>query len=253
MAGTASWTRIGRAMALALAVAGGAAAQGTPRALPFSVGEEAVFRVSRPGLGRVGTGTLRVSGPEEVRGQRAVLLSFDIRGRVAIATVEDHTRSWLVPERMASLRYTKRERSPVGSRDQDVTIDPAARRWTEGDRQGPVATDAPLDELSFLFLLRTLPLETGATYDLNRHYDPRRNPVTLRVLRRSRVTVPAGTFDVVEVEMQVRDPERYGGRPGVIRIQMSDDARRLPVRIESSVPVLGRMVMSLESYTPGAR
>ena len=59
------------------------------------------------------------------------------------------------------------------------------------------------------------------------------------------------SFQTIEVEMRVRDPERYSGGEGVIRFHLTDDARRIPVRIESSMPVGGRVVLSLQSGTGG--
>ena len=70
----------------------------------------------------------------------------------------------------------------------------------------------------------------------------------MRVLARDTVRTRAGTFATIVVEMRVRDPQRYGGE-GTIRLHLSDDARRIPVRIESSVPVLGATVLTLESFT----
>jgi hypothetical protein len=52
----------------------------------------------------------------------------------------------------------------------------------------------------------------------------------------------------VLVEMRVKDPRRYRGE-GVIRIHLSDDRCRLPLRIESRMPVVGTAVLSLESHT----
>jgi hypothetical protein len=106
--------------------------------------------------------------------------------------------------------------------------------------------DAPLDELSFLFYVRTLPLVDGASYRLDRHFDARRNPVTFRVLRRESVRVPAGEFASIVVEMKVVDPDRYGG-VGTIVLHLSDDERRVPLRIVSSIPGQGRITFSLES------
>ena len=48
--------------------------------------------------------------------------------------------------------------------------------------------------------------------------------------------------------MRVRDPRRYRGE-GVIRIHLSDDAGRVPVRIESRMPVVGTAVMLLRART----
>lgn len=250
---TARRARRGIALAMlapALLLAGGVAAQSAR--IPFAVGEELTYRASSSRFGKLGTGTMSVSGPEEVGGRRAYVLGFDFDGRMGPAVIRDRTRSWFDSRAMASVRYTKTERSPLGSRTEDVRMDLADRRWASarGER-GAIPTAAPLDELSFLFFIRTLPLEPGATYDLNRHFDTRRNPVQVRVLGRQRVAVPAGEFQTVAVEMRVHDPERYkGGRQAVIRLFLTDDERRIPVRIESSMPFVGSVTMALQSATP---
>lgn len=104
----------------------------------------------------------------------------------------------------------------------------------------------PLDELSFLYYIRTLPLKAGATYRMDRHFDASRNPVEIRVVGREWVRVPAGEFATIVVEMKVPQDGHVSGN-GVIRLYLTDDAWRVPVRIESSVRVLGRVVFQLES------
>lgn len=253
---TARRGRRGIALALvasALALAPGLQAQSAR--VPFGVGEELVYRASSSRFGRLGTGTMRVTGPEEVAGRRAFVLGFDFDGRMGPAVIRDRTRSWFDSRAMASVRYTKTERSPLGSRSEDVRMDLADRQWASArGEQGAIPTAAPLDELSFLFFIRTLPLETGAAYDLNRHFDTRRNPVQVRVLGRQQTTVPAGTFRTVAVEMRVHDPERYRDRrQAVIRLYLTDDECRIPVRIESSMPFVGSVTMALQSATHANR
>jgi hypothetical protein len=218
-------------------------------ALPFAVGESLVFQARSSRFGKLGTGTMAVGGPEVVQGQQTWLLSFDLRARVGPTRVEEHTRSWFVPQRVASLRYQARERSPIYSRKQTVEMHPATRTWTADDgRTGESPSGAPLDELSFLYFLRTLPLAPGDSYEIDRHFEKGRNPVRVRVLGRERVEVPAGKFATVIVEMRVKDPDRYGGE-GVIRLHLTDDARRIPVRIETSKPMVGDVVLSLRTHT----
>ena len=234
--------------AAALAVPAWMLAQRSEAALPFAPGEQCVYRGSSR-LGRIGTGTMGVDGPERVDGRDLYLLRFDFRGRVGPAGVEDRTRSWFDPATRASFRYTKHERSPISSANQDVRMDPGARRWASGDgRGGAMPTDAPLDELSFIYYIRTLPLRAGDVYSLSRHYDSGRNPVVIRVIGRAPIRVPAGEFRTVEVEMRVKDA-RYRGE-GIVQFHFTDDARKVPVRIESSVPGAGRMVLSLQQITP---
>ncbi|HEX8690972.1 MAG TPA: DUF3108 domain-containing protein [Longimicrobium sp.] len=236
--------------AAALLAAGGARAQEGGRELPFGPGEQCVYRGSTR-LGRIGTGTMAVEGGEAVNGRRTYLLRFDFSGRFGPARVEDRTRSWFDPAELASYRYTKSERSPLASRSQDVRMDPGARRWqAAGGQGGAMPTAAPLDELSFIYFIRTLRLAAGDAYTLDRHYEAGRNPVVVRVVGRGQTRVPAGTFQTVEVEMRVKDPAHYRG-DGVVRLHFTDDGRRVPVRIESSMPVGGRMVLSLESGSNG--
>jgi hypothetical protein len=240
--------RIALALGAVLCASDAAAQQAS---LPFAPGEQCVYRGSNR-LGRIGTGTMAVEGPVQEGGRRTYLLRFDFRGRVGPAVISDQSRSWWDPSALASVRYSKRERSPLSSVTQEVRMDPAARRWTGTDGQGgQMATAAPLDELSFIYFLRTLRLADGDSYSFTRHYQPGRNPVTVRVVGRERMRVPAGEFQAIEVEMRVRDPERYNGGEGVIRFHLTDDARRIPIRIESSMPVGGRVVLSLQSGTGG--
>ena len=108
-----------------------------------------------------------------------------------------------------------------------------------------IPTNVPLDELSFIYYVRTLPLDSDSILRVVRHYDTERNPVEIRVLRRDSVLTEAGLFHTIVVEMRVKERGHYDGQ-GTIRIHLSDDARRLPVRIESNVPVLGETVLTLE-------
>jgi hypothetical protein len=227
-------------------ILGGLAAQ---EQLPFSPGEQLEYRVQLDGLGTVGSGTMRVTGPIEVRGRTAWLLDSDIRGRVAFLAGRDRTRSWIDPTTMSTLRFEKSERTPASRRHQSVEIYPAERRWVAEDgRGGDLATDLPLDELSFIYFIRTLGLEDGAWYRLDRHFDEERNPVLVTVLRRESIEVGAGRFEAVVVEMRVHDPRRYRGE-GIITLHLTDDDYRLPVRIESAVPGIGTTILTLKTHT----
>jgi hypothetical protein len=159
----------------------------------------------------------------------------------------DRTSSWLDPQHMAAQRYYKHEKHVLAKHDERVEIFPSEQRWTGADgATGSSPTNDPLDELSFMYFIRTLSLTDDAVYQFDRHFDASRSPTGVKVIRREVVVAPAGSFRTVLVEMRVRDARRYKGE-GVIRINLSDDAMRIPVRIESAMPVIGTAVMLLES------
>lgn len=244
-----SFAALARAAMIGLAVPVTLAAQPTVRT-PFVVGEELVYQASLGRFGGTGRGRMRVSAVEEVRGRVTWLLRFEMRGRVAGMRVEDETRSWLDAERMSAVRFSKREHSPLASFAESVEMYPERGRWVAATDSGAMGTAAPLDELSFIYFVRTLPLATGDDEQFDRHFDAARNPVRIRVVGRESVLVPAGRFETIVVEMHVRDERRYGGI-GVVRLNLTDDARRIPVRIESWMRRAGTTVLALESVTAG--
>ena len=242
---------VGAAATLLLLGAGAVPARAQQQPLPFAVGEKLVYSVSVKNVKTVGTGTMQVAGPVDVRGSATWLLRFDFRAGLGPIRAVDRTESWLDPERIAALRFAKHERHPLGKSDQRVELFPTERRWTaENGETGESLSDAPLDELSFMYFLRTVPLLADSTYRFDRHFESGRNPTTVRVVRREIVTTKAGRFETVLVEMRVRDAKHYKG-DGLIRIHLTDDTLRLPVRIESAMPVVGTAVLSLESYREG--
>jgi hypothetical protein len=217
-------------------------AQGTP-ALPFAVGERLVYDGKVRGIG--GRGTMWIQGPVDVRGVNTFELHFDFSARVGPLTVSQKSTSWLDPERMAAMRFEKRERHLLVRREESVEMFPDERRWRARDGEtGASPTNAPLDELSFIYFVRTLPLTSDSTLRFARHFDLNRSPTLIRVLGREQVNTPAGSYGTVVVEMRVRDPEHYKGE-GTIRFSISDDRCRLPVRIESNIPDAGNVVLTL--------
>lgn len=240
--------RVGLPFVLLLAASAPIAAQEGARTEPFAPGEVLTYRAVSGRFGRFGTGTMRVHGPVDVRGEQALQLSFDFQGRVGVFGVADRTRSWISTDDHSSLRYQRVERSPLGSHSEQVEIYPQEGRWEDASgKSGDTECQHPQDELSFIYYLRSLPLADGAEYTLTHHFDAGRNPVTLKVLRRETTEVPAGRFQTVVVEMRVRDD-----RVSAMRLFLTDDSARVPVRIESSAPWVGSTRLLLE-HVGGSR
>lgn len=240
-------------LAATLLVPGELSAQSDVAAeLPFGAGESLVYRVRSVRFGGIGRSTMRVAGLEEVRGRSTYQVEFELQGKVGPFSIEDRTRSWIDPVGPTALRFEKQERHPLATRSEAIEFYPAEARWSAADgRGGALLTENPLDELSFIYLVRMIELDQEAELSLTRHYDADRNPVKLRLLGRERLPLPAGVFPVRIIEMQVRDGNRFKGS-GVIRLYLTDDERRYPVRIETTLPVVGKLILDLEALTPAS-
>lgn len=214
----------------ALILAGALAAQLHAQTRAFAPGETLEYEVRVAPFGRIGSAWLRTTAPAPDR----LRFSLDLSGRVAWIRVQDRTCSIVDARTLSTLRYAKHERSPLGSHDEDVRVHGDGWRDAAG-AAGELPAAVVTDELAAMFFVRELLLTDGDSLALPPHFDPARNPVHARVLGEGTITVPAGRFDVVRVELRVRDPRRYRG-DGVITIQLSRDPRRLPVHVRTALP-----------------
>lgn len=224
--------------------------------LPFAVGEALEYRVSVSLGGEVGRGRMRIEGPVVEQGTAAWRLVFEMEAGRGPIRARDRTASWIDPQRLAMLRFEKSERHPLSRSEERVRVDAAAGTWQDSAAAGtaaqPLGSERPLDELSFLYFLRTIPLDRDTTFEVSRHFDAARNPTLIRVRGEEVVETPVGIFRTRVVEMHVRDPKRYRGT-GVIRLNIDIADCHVPVRVESRMPVLGTTTLLLTGWVAPPR
>jgi len=232
--------RVGIAVVLA-AVASGAvgaqqpAASGTPTGRPFAAGERLTYDVSFGPL-KVGTATMEVRGLETVRGREAYHTVFRIVGSIPLYRVDDTFESWFATDDLSSLRFHQDQNEGQKDRERRYEIFPERRVYNEttGGAGEQPSVAQPLDDGSFIYFVRTVPLEVGRSYEFQRYFKPDRNPVTIRVLRRERITVPAGTFDAIVVQPIIKTKGVFS-EEGHAELWLSDDGRRLILQMKSQL------------------
>lgn len=233
------------------AQAGGAPASDRPQAVPFGVGERLEYDVSL-GVVHVGNGYFRVTRLDTVRGRATYRLEMHLHGGAGFVKVDDNMTSWLDVATLVSRRFEQDQKEFRYKRQRTLEFFPEDKTYfqPEKNERGVIATDQPLDDISFLYYARTLPLEVGHTYTLHRYFDPKGNPVTIQVVRRDTVKVPAGTFATIVVRPVIQTKGLFG-KGGRAEVYFTDDDRRLVVQVRSSVPVVGNLNMYLKSFAPG--
>jgi hypothetical protein len=205
-------------------------------------------------MGTVGEGRMWIEGPVMLEGVTTWRLRFELQAGVGPIKARDRTSSWFDPVTRGILRYEKHEDHPLSASEETVVIHRSTGRWedTQAKTSGALGSEVPLDELSFLYHLRTLPLERDTTFELHRHFDQSRNPIVVTIRGREVITTPAGIFRTRVVEMVVRDPKRYKGT-GRLRIYLDEDVCHIPVRIESRMPRLGVTTLVLQGWSHSPR
>jgi hypothetical protein len=249
------------ALPLALVAAPAARAQGgegvaapSPVSVPFGPGERLSYKVTVGLLGGVGNGAMEVVKVEDVRGHPTYNLRFTLQGGVPFYKVDTRFESWLDVNGLMARRFEQDQSEGKYKRHRIFEFYPEERRWerVDNDEKGELPTEFPLDDVSFLYYVRTLPLEVGQTYTLPRYFQKDGNPVVLKVLRREKVSVPVGTFQTIVIQPIIKTKGLFS-EGGKAEIYLTDDDQRLLVQLKSRVPVLKSLNLVLESYTPGKR
>jgi hypothetical protein len=220
--------------------------------VPFGPGERAEYTITLGLLGEVGRGAMEVKGIETVHGHPTYHLQFEMKGRVGFARVDNLLQSWLDVDQLFARRSHKKQHEVRYQADRVYDFFPESMtyRLQSTGATEPLASRVPLDEVSFLYFVRTLPLEVGKTYTFDRYYKESGNPVRLDVLRREVLEGQAGDVPVIVVRPIIRTSGLFG-EGGEAEVYFTDDSRRLLVKMTSRVPVIGRLGLTLTGYTPG--
>jgi uncharacterized protein DUF3108 len=194
---------------------------------------------------KVGRASMEVVDVEEVRGRRAWHTRFQVTGGTLFFRVNDVLESWIDVETFSSLRF--RQQLSEGSRDRlyEYEIYPERAVYIQNDKGERPSVSHPLDDGSFLYFLRTVPIELGATYEFERYFMPDRNPVRLEVLGRDTVEVPAGRFDALVIRPVIKAKGIFS-EDGRAQIWISNDADHLLLQMTSHLK-FGSLSLHLKS------
>lgn len=239
-------------VAVALAILTGFGSAVAPAAMnhPFGVGEKLTFDV-RFGSIKVGTSTMEVREITHIRGRAAYKTYFSVQGGTFFYKVDNVLQSWIDTETLSSLRFVQRLDEGSRERERHFEIYPDRSVYvevTKSPTEHPSVSN-PLDDGSFLYFIRTIPLEVGRTYEFNRYFRPDRNPVKVRVLRRERIVVPAGTFNAIVLQPTIKSKGVFA-EGGQAELWLSDDDRRMVLQLKTKV-AFGSLNLFLRSFTPG--
>jgi hypothetical protein len=159
--------------------------------------------------------------------------------------MNDSLQSWFSVRDLTSRRFIRDNEENGRQLYRRYEIHPDLGYYVQDDRDTSATVEQPLDDASFLYFARTLPLEVGQTFDFPRYFIRDRNPVTLRILARDTIETPAGRFATIAIRPIFKSRGLFA-QGGQATVWFSDDAARIPIQIRSRMSV-GTLVLALRS------
>lgn len=192
---------------------------------PFAVGETLHYNV-RLGFVPVGTASASVVRLAREQGTEAFVFSAVGEGGPLGARMRYELTSWVSKARFNSLRFHRRIVQLKSVEEYRYQIIPDSLKYRrEGVRGTWIAPPNPLDELAFLYYLRTIKLQPGRTYTVGRYFQKSYNPITVEVTGRETMSLDNGR-DILCFALTITSHDTK------INVWLSDDNRRLPVQLE---------------------
>ena len=222
------------------------AASAAPR--PYGVGEKLVYDLAVGGA-KVGTGSMTIQDTATVNGRETYHSVFNIKGGFLFFKVNDVLESWFEPATATSHRFHQLINEGSYHKERYFDIYPERERLHQRGFEEKETVPEPLDDASFFYFVRTVPLTVGETYTYTRYFRPEKNPVIVKVLRKERVKLDSGTFDTIVLQPIIKSGGLFA-EGGEALIWVTDDSRRIMVQLKAKMPVLHSLDLYLTSYTP---
>ncbi len=219
--------------------------------VPFAPGEEMRFSL-RAGVLGGGEARMSVGQVDTLGGFSTYPVEWHIEASAIGIGMNERFYSWLDTESLISRRFVKDQHTAGRKRYREYDFYPEQRlvHRIDYDTTFALPTALPLDDISFVYFARTLPLEVGETYTFSRFYKDDGNPIVLKVLRKDRTEVPAGSFNTIVVQPILPD-NRLFASGAEAEIHFSDDERRLVVFMRADLGILFPAIeMKLEGTVP---
>lgn len=223
-----------------------------PNNYPFDVGESFQYS-AKLGFLRLGTATLEVAGKDTVRGVPSFLFRFKLEGGNALYRLNSvlESRTGIADLKSRQFIQDNDENGRVRFRRYDIFPD-SGFFLAQGDTTHWPTPSHPLDDASFLYFVRTIPLEVGKRYELNYYFKKEKNPLVITVEKRESCELPDGSKpDCFVVHPVMGDRGIFEPRANA-RLWITADERRIPVQIRSTYR-FGTVTLRLDKMTLAQR
>jgi hypothetical protein len=216
----------------------------------FGVGEKLSFDVNY-GFINAGTASMEVEKLIEYQERPCYQIVTHANSNKFFSSfykVDDRVESITDAAGLFSWKFEKRLREGGYRAERKYRFDQKRNLVYEGKDTTPVKPYAH-DALSVLYYVRTLPLEVGKSVFAFNYVDGQKINLEVKVLKKEKITVAAGTFDCLVVEPLSSSVGVFKNE-GTLRVWLTDDRLRLPVLMKSKI-LVGSISAELTDYRLG--
>jgi hypothetical protein len=220
-----------------------------PQMIPFRVGEKLKYSVNWGNV-NAGSASLKVEDIIEYQGHEVYQVIVEAKSNKFFSVfyrVRDKLESLIDVKGIFSRRYWTKQDEGHKKRERKYEFDHENNLATYKDKTYYIRYGIQ-DEVSAVFFIRTLDLQVGTPVYVDIFAKRKNWQVKCNVLRTEKIKVPAGKFDTILIEPELR----FDGlmKKGKVKVWFTNDKRRIPVQIKSKI-VIGSITMKLKSYQLG--
>ncbi len=217
----------------------------------FAVGERLVFDVGYSFI-VAGEAVFSIPAIQQVNGRNCYQIRFTVESTPTfswIYTVDDLYETLVDVEGIFPWRYTQRIREGKYRFDFGAEFDQRNNVATTDKGEYPIPPYVH-DAVSAFFYVRTLDFSKSRPGDrtiLHNFYKDTSYTLSVKFLGRQQIEVDAGTFNCVLVEPLMKEGGLFKSE-GRIIIWLTDDERKIPVKVSTKV-VVGSIDAELREYS----
>ncbi len=222
--------------------------------IAFNIPEKLVFDLTWTGI-KAGTATLEVVNDKDcikiistARSAKWVSVFYTVDDRAETVLVRTQSKAFVGKPR----NYHLKIREGRHRRDKEVIFDHQNRTAVfidhlDGDKKNFDITESILDPLSSFFYVRTLKLEVGKSVFVDMFDSKKMWNVEVQVLRKEKIETAHGNLDTVVIKPLMKS-EGIFNRKGDVIIWLTDDHKRIPVKMQTKVAVGSITATLVEGY-----
>lgn len=219
----------------------------------FRPGEKLSFVVSYLGMD-VGEATMEVKGIEDVDGYPCLRIETTARSTGIFSKlypVKDKIITWMDVYKLYTRRFEKHIHEFKYHLDEVRTYDQEAHIVTWDEVKTHILPPKVHDMLSAFYLYRCLKdLHEGKEISFWTNMGAKNYELRVDYLGKKRIRTRAGTFDCIMIRPRARF-EGFFVKKGEVIIYLTDDDRRIPVKVVGKAPIMGKVTVQLvEAVVP---